>query len=265
MKNRICIVIALICVLFSSCKTERDFVYLKDMELGVGYPFDTDYEAEVHSGDRLNIVVSSKTPELAIPFNVNGGTFQVDKGGNVQTNTATAKGGYKVDKHGDILFPVLGKLHVDGMKVSEVSELIRTKIIEKKYIKEPIVNIDFLNFKYTILGAVGSNGSRSVEGDRVTLLEAIAQAGNLDPNARLDRILVIREEGGERKVYQHDIRSKSLFKSPCFYLKQNDVIYVEPDKKPQGPNPKEDRFFKYLTVIMSLITATTSILWLTTK
>ena len=265
MKNSFYLICAIACIVLASCASRRDFVYLNDMELGKGYPYETDYEAVVRKGDRLKIVVNSKSPELAIPFNMNAGTFKVDESGNVVKGGVGVSNsvGYKVDKFGEIQFPVLGKLHVEGMKLSDVSELIRTKIIEKKYIKEPLVDIEFLNFKYVVLGAVGGNGTYAVEGDRITLLEAIAKAGNVSPQAKLDRVMVIREEGGERKVYQHDLRSKKIFDSPCFYLQQNDIVYVEPKSKPSSM--KEEKFFRYFTVFLSVVTATTSILWLTTK
>ena len=265
MKKRFYFILAIACVLLASCASRRNYVYLNDMNMGVEYPYDTDHEAVVRCGDRLKIVVNSKSPELAIPFNMNAGTFKVNEQGDVVKAGAetSALGGYKVDKMGEIQFPVLGKLYVDGLKISEVSDLIRSQIIEKKYIKEPMVDIEFLNFKYVMLGAVQNNGTFTVEGDRITLLEAIAKAGNVTPNASLNRVMVIREQGGKRTVFAHDLRSKDIFDSPCFYLQQNDVVYVEPKSKPTNPN--EDRFLKYFTIFLSLVTATTSILWLTTK
>ena len=97
--------------------------------------------------------------------------------------------------------------------------------------KDPLVSIEFLNFKYTVLGAVGSNGTYTVDGDRVTLLEAIAKAGDLTSKAKVDRVAVIREIEGERQIFMHDLRTKDIFDSPCFYLQQNDIVYVEPKYK----------------------------------
>lgn len=260
MKNYVKVVGALACVLLMTSCASKNFIYLNDMEPGMGYPFSSDYEAVVHCGDRLNITVSSKSPELAVPFNANGGVFQVDRSGNV-SDSGSAQAGYRVDNNGNIQFPILGELYVEGLKVSEVTDLIRNKIIEGKYIKEPLVTMEFLNFKYSVLGAVTSNGTFSVTGDRITLLEAIAKAGDVTPNGRLDRVCVIREEGGERKIYRHDLRSKTLFDSPCFYLQQNDIIYVEPKKRKRSG---EDTFFKYLSLFLSIVTATTSVIWVTT-
>lgn len=226
--------------------------------MGQGYPYNTKYEAVVHRDDRLDITVSSKSPELAIPFNTNGGAIQVGSNGTVVEESGTQKKGYRVDVNGNIDFPILGKLYVEGLRVSEVTDLIRSRIIEGKYIKDPIVSLEFLNFKYSVLGAISGNGTYTVDGDRITLLEAIAKAGDLTSRGRVNRVAVIREEGGERVMYMHDLRTKDIFESPCYYLQQNDIVYVEPRYRKQD---REDKGWKYITGILSFITAACSIIW----
>ena len=245
-------------VLLSSCSSSKKFVYLQDMELGHGYPYDTKYEAVIHCNDRLDITVSSKSPELAIPFNTHGGAFQVESGGAVASSQAGAGKGYRVDVDGNINFPILGKLHIEGMKVSEVTDMIRARIIEGKYIKDPLVSLEFLNFKYSVLGAVANNGTFTANGDRITLLEAIAKAGDITGKGHVDRVMVIREEDGQRVKYIHDLRSKDLLKSPCYYLQQNDIVYVEPKYRKQDG---EDKSWKYITGVLSFVTATCSVIW----
>ena len=166
--------------------------------------------------------------------------------------------GYRVDVDGNIDFPILGKLNIEGMTVGQATKFIRDKIIEGNYIKEPLVSIEFLNFKYTILGAVGHTGTFNVEGDRITLIEAIAKAGDLSTKARIDRVTVIREEGGERKMYTHDLRKREIFDSPAFYLRQNDIVYVEPKYRKKDT---EDRSWQITTFLVSLGGLITSILW----
>lgn len=251
-------VLLMVVLLLSSCGSSKKFVYLQDMEPGHGYPYDTKYEAVVHCNDRLDITVSSKSPELAIPFNANSGSFSVTADGVVTESSAAKKKGYRVDVDGNINFPILGKLHVEGLKVSEVTDLIRNLIIEGKYIKDPMVSLEFMNFKYSVLGAVESNGTYTVDGDRITLLEAIAKAGDVSSRGRVNRVAVIREEDGQRVMYQHDLRSKDLFLSPCYYLQQNDIVYVEPKYRKQD---REDKSWRYITGFLSLVTAITSILW----
>ena len=124
--------------------------------------------------------------------------------------------------------------------------------------KDPIVSIEFLNFKYTVLGAVGRNGTFNVEGDRITLLEAIANAGDIAVNARIDRVAVIREVNGEREMFMHDLRSKEIFDSPAFYLQQNDIVYVEPKYRKADI---EDRGWKITTFLLSVVSAISSVMW----
>lgn len=260
MKRKLVLLNILAVLLLASCASRKDIVYLEDMQMGVKYPIDTKYEAVVHRDDRLDITVSCKNPELAIPFNIQGRNFRVDASGNVTSseNAGIKEKGYRVDTDGNIDFPILGKLHVEGLKVSQVKNMIESQIKQGNYIKDPMVSIEFLNFKYTVLGAVGRNGTFSVDGDRVTLLEAIANAGDLTAKARMDRVTVIREMDGERQMFVHDLRSKDIFDSPCFYLQQNDIVYVEPKYRKKD---SEDRGFQIVTVLLSLVTATTSLLW----
>lgn len=249
-------------LLLSSCASRKNFVYLRDMYPGTSYPTTMKHEAVIHRDDRLSIVVTSKNPELAIPFNMQGGAFRLSSDGSVTTSDAASTGvrekGYRVDVDGNIDFPILGKLYVEGMTVTQAKDLIKSKIQQGNYIKEPLVSIEFLNFKYTVLGAVANNGTYTVEGDRVTLLEAIAKAGDLSPKARIDRVKVIREEGGERKMYTHDLRDKTVFDSPAFYLQQNDIVYVEPKYRKKD---NEDRGWQYASFLISIASIVTSVLW----
>lgn len=141
---------------------------------------------------------------------------------------------------------------------SQVTELIKKQIQEGNYIKDPLVTIEFLNFKYTILGAVERTGTFSVEGDRITLIDAIAKAGDLTPKARIDRVTVIREQNGERRMYTHDLRDMEIFESPAYYLQQNDIVYVEPKYKKKD---KEDRGWQYASFFVSIASLVTSIFW----
>ena len=124
--------------------------------------------------------------------------------------------------------------------------------------KDPLVSIEFLNFKYTVLGAVGNNGTFTTNGDRVTLLDAIAKAGDLNAKAKTDRVAVIREINGERQMFMHDLNSKDIFESPCFYLQQNDIVYVEPKYRKKD---NEERGWQIATMLLSAVTAICSILW----
>lgn len=253
---------ALFCLLIvlsvSACRSQKDYLYLADMTDDQNYAISQRFMPVIQRDDKLEITVSCKNPELAVPFNVSPGSLKISENGRVGGSADEQY--YRVDSDGDINFPVLGKLPVIGLNLPQASEMIRQRIIEGNYIKDPIVTIEFRNFHYTVLGAANSNGTFTCNGDRVTILEAIARAGDLTTNADLGRIAVIRENGDTRQIHNVDIRRSDIFDSPVFYLAQNDIVYIRP-KKPKSE--QKVNFIQWLTVALSIVTATTSIIWVT--
>lgn len=248
-------------LLVSSCSSPKNWLYLQDMVPGEEYPVDIKYEATIMRDDRLKITVSGKNPELAIPFNIHGGSFRVGADGDISSYQGPASAqdeGYRVDVDGYIDFPILGKLRVEGLTVTQAIDLIKTRIEEGNYMKDPLVTIEFLNFKYTVLGAIASTGTYSADGDKVTLFEAIARAGGLTQRAKVDKIAVIREVGDSREMYVADLRTKDVFNSPCYYLQQNDIVYVEPKYLKKDA---EDRGWQIGTTVLSVVTAICSVIW----
>lgn len=253
---RIFAVFAMVLVL-ASCGGARKYVYLNDMTPGEQYSVNLESATIVHPNDRLDIRVSCKNPELAIPFNDMVGSYQVSVDGSVSSASGVdVNAGYRVDADGYIAFPILGKIHVGGKTLKEVSSIIETMIEEGNYIKKPVVSIDFLNFKYTVLGAVNGKGTYTVDGDRITIIEAIAKAGDLAKNAKLDRIAVIRMVNGKQEIFYNDIRTAEIFKSPTYYLQQNDIVYVEPKYK-----ERNEKAWQTATFAVSLGSVATTILW----
>jgi len=230
MKNVLKFACLLAVLIMTSCVTRKDLIYLEDMDELQEYPVIQKYEAVIQRDDKISIKVSSKNPELALAFNVpSGAGYTVDSQGNISTSGSNDKdAGYTVDVNGEIDFPIIGKLHVEGLTRNQLTQLIKDKLISEELLKDPIVMVEFLNFKFSVLGEVSGVGTYEMKGNRVTLLEALAMAGDLTTNARLDRIAVIREYGNKRRIMWNDIRSKDIFLSPSFYLQQNDIIYVEP-------------------------------------
>ena len=243
-------------LLLASCGGARKFVYLSDMAPGEKYEVNLESATIIHPNDRLDIKVSCKNPELAVPFNAQVGAYQVSPDGSVKSAGVDVTAGYRVDADGNIVFPVLGKINVGGKTLKEVSETIETMIEEGNYIKSPEVTIEFLNFKYTVLGAVNGKGTYTVDGDRVTIIEAIAKAGDLAKNARLDRVAVIRMVDGKQEIYYNDIRTAEIFKSPTYFLQQNDIVYVEPKYKERNENA-----WQTATFIVSLGSLASTIIW----
>jgi polysaccharide export outer membrane protein len=231
-------------------------MYLNDMMPGEQYDVNLESATVIHSNDRLDIKVSCKNPELAVPFNAQVGAYQVSPDGSVKSAGVNINTGYRVDDEGNIVFPVLGKINVGGKTLKEVSDIIETMIEDGNYIKGPEVTIEFLNFKYTVLGAINGKGTYTVDGDKVTIIEAIAKAGDLSTNARLDRIAVIRMINGKYEIFYNDIRTAEILKSPTYYLQQNDIVYVEPKRK-----ERNERGWQTASFFVSLASLTSTIVW----
>lgn len=231
----------------TSCSTtNRDHVYLQDMLPMATYAATPRQENTIRPDDRISIVISCKIPELAVPFNL-----APDAGGN---------SGYLVDPAGNITLPILGEVHAAGLTINQLRQEVARRLIDGGFINDPTVSAHFLNFRYTILGAVNGPGQFAADGDRITILEAIAKAGDLSSEAITDRVAVIREEADGRKMYLHDIKSADLFKSPCFYLQQNDLVYIEPKRI---DSHSEQRIWQLTTLGISLASVVTTIIWAT--
>lgn len=224
-----CVFLCLIAFL-ASCSAPKEVLYLQDIASIKEENIDKNYEVIIHKDDLLAILVNSKDPELALPFNMPVVTYQI----GAQTTAQQRLLGYLVDQNGDIDFPILGKIHVEGLTRMQVTELIKQKLMSEDLIKDPIVTVQFLNFKVSVMGEVTRPGTFDISGDRITLLEALSMAGDLTIYGRRDRIAVIREKDGKRRILYHDLRSSDIFQSPCYYLQQNDIVYVEPNKAKTG-------------------------------
>ena len=227
---------ALLAFLLVSCQSYKKVPYLQDTA------FVNDTEQSIHQAgvkvmpkDLLTIAVSCSTPELAAPFNLaNSGTASGTEGKTVgQGIESTALQQYLVDNQGNINFPVLGEIHVGGLTKLEIENLIVDKL--KVYLKEaPLVTVRIVNYRISVLGEVTKPGSFVVSNEKINLLQALAMAGDLTIYGRRDRVAVIREKDGKRRILYHDLRSSDIFQSPCYYLQQNDIVYVEPNKAKTG-------------------------------
>ena len=216
--------------LLMACSAPKEILYLQDISLIKEESIDKNYEVIIHKDDLLAIIVNSKDPELALPFNMPLISYQIGSQNVGQQRLV----GYLVNQDGNIDFPILGEIHVEGLTRMQVTELIKKRLISEELIKDPIVTVQFLNFKVSVIGEVGRPGTFDISGDRITLLEALSMAGDLTIYGRRDRVAVIREKDGKRSILYHDLRSSDIFQSPCYYLQQNDIVYVEPNKAKTG-------------------------------
>lgn len=220
------LVVAVISMLLGAC-TPKNVSYMQDFNEEVVIENAKRRAMRVQPEDKLSIVVHSKNPELAALFNlpiVNN---------NINTSERASEGVsyYTVSPQGTIDFPVLGTLNINGMTRNEIAAFVKGELIGRNLIKDPTVTVEFLNAGVSLLGEVKTPGRYDMNRDNMTVLEAIALAGDLTIQGQRENVKVIRENSdGKVMVYQLDLTQGSkMMESPAYYLKQNDVIYVEPN------------------------------------
>jgi len=214
-------------LIFSSCVSSKKVIYFNDLKdtasLGDASIAKSAFENKIQKNDQLSIVVSgSNTADLAI-LNAAGGMSQT--GGSASIGSGPVSG-YLVESDGTIKVPYIGKIKAEGLTRQELE--VKLTEIFKEYTKNPIVNVRFINYSYYVLGEVNRSGKFTMGSERTTLLEAIGLAGDLTEFGKRDNVLLIREENGKRVSARLNLLSKDIFTSPYFYLKTNDVVYVEP-------------------------------------
>ena len=219
----------LFALFFFSCASKKDLVYYQNIDGLASTEQSNSYEIKIQPDDLLTIIVSAEDPESALPFNLT--VVSIPTSNN--TNFVSFRGqesvqSYLVDASGSIDFPVLGKLKVGGLSRTELLHLLESQI--SKYIKNPIINIRLMNFKISVQGEVTLPGTYPISSDRVTLIEALTMAKDLTIYGKRDNILIIREVGGVKSYNRVDITKADFINSPFYYLAQNDVVYVEPNK-----------------------------------
>ena len=210
--------------LLSSCATSKDIVYFQDIDNVQLQPLTTEYEAVIKKDARLSIVVSGADKLVTAPYNLTLGELGATGYSSQDPEKSTLS--YLVDSNGDIDFPILGTIHVEGMTRKQLVDYLTVEI--GKDVKDPIVYVSFRDYRITILGEVRSPGTYNFDNEKINILQALGRAGDLQLTAQRDGILLIREVDGVQQHYTIDLRSSDILQSPYFYLQQNDVIVVPP-------------------------------------
>ena len=254
MKIRVIVLLAVLTAIFSSCRTSDKISYFQDLK-SEGYKSLNDahanYEARICTDDQLAIFVSSIDPDAVAVFNLPLTTFM--QPGQKSVSTTPVVQSYLVDNHGNIEFPVIGTIHVAGMTRREVSEMLQEKI--SVYAKNPLVSIIIQNFKISVLGEVNRPGTISIANERLSVLDALGMAGDLTIYGDRTNVALIRDNNGKKEYVSLDLTASDIFESPYFYLQQNDVLYVEPNRARKG-NSKYNINSQYkLTVVSTLVSA----------
>lgn len=220
----------LVIILLGSCSSARQINYLQDLQPGVPAEISAAAIIRIKTEDKLSIIVNSRDPQLANLFNLPIVSYRVGQTTPVPTNTNQQVSSYTVDGQGDIDFPVIGKIHVAGMSREEIAALIKSELIEKNLIKDPVVTVEFTNHAISVLGEVNKPGRYGIDRDKITILDALGMAGDLTIYGKREDVLVLREENGRQIPYKINLcAGHELLTSPAYYLQQNDVIYVEPN------------------------------------
>ena len=245
-------------ITLSSCVSHKELVNFQEANFTLEQAEEilNATQLRIQPEDLLRITVSSFDKSAAAPFNLDeSGSAELLRfqGGNAGAGSLELFTGYLVDQDGGIDFPVLGRVELADLTLEEA----KTKLVGllKPYLKDAVVNMRFLNFKVTVIGEVNRPGVVQVTNKRITILETIGQAGDLTNYANRTNILVMREQSGKREYARLDLSKKDVFQSPYFYLKQNDVVYVEPIKARTATvaDPAQ-RFISYSSGVLSIIT-----------
>lgn len=203
----------------------------------------------IQNNDLLSISVSSLNPEASAIFNQPNNPPTAT---NNNTSTTTTATGYLVDGEGNIQFPFLGAVKASGLSKDELKDKLTKAMVDKKLLVDPIITIRFLNFKVTVLGEVAHPNVITVPSERISLLEAIGLAGDLTIYAQRDNVLVIRDEDGKKVTHRLNLNSTELFNSPYYYLKSNDVVYVEPNKSKVASTGRANQWLPLVLSALSL-------------
>ncbi len=224
--------IALLIVL-TSCGAPKNIRYFQDLAADSVTIERAVVQAKgitIEPNDRVSIVLNSKDPELSNLFNLPIVSNRVGMISSPYSNQNQAVSTYVVDTQGTIDFPVLGKVMIGGLTRHEAAGLIKGKLLEQHLVKDPVVTVEIINLFVSVMGEVAKPGRYNVDRDKLTVLDALAMAGDLTIFGKRDNVLVLRVEDGKQLTYHLDLRSgERLLHSPAFYLKQNDVVYVEPN------------------------------------
>lgn len=229
-----CLLLAACAVLLSSCATPKEVVYFQDLQQTDGTLAAVQAkEIRVRPDDKISIIVNSRDPQLTDLFNLPYVSRQLGQTLRSVTSTygqSQGVSGYTVDSEGNIDFPVLGKIHVEGMTREEIGRCIKDELIGQDLVKDPIVTVEFMNLTVSVMGEVAKPGRYAIERDRITILDALSMAGDLTIYGRRDAVMVQRMEGDTLQVYQLNLVSgQDVYNSPAFYLQQNDLVYVAPN------------------------------------
>jgi polysaccharide export outer membrane protein len=244
----------------TGCVTQKQMTYLSDARPEsadtINAVFVPQSEMVIRSGDALTICVSALDQEAVTPYNLPMVVYA--KPGEQQLSTTPALQYYIVDEEGNIEFPVLGKLHVAGLRRNEVEIYVKKQL--ESQVLNPQVHVNLVNAKISVMGEVAKPGQIPLVSGRMTILEALAAAGDLTPYGRRDNVLLTREVDGKIQIARLNLRSQDIYTSPYYYVQQNDVIYVSPNKVRAVASTNASLWFSMVSTIASAATVIVTVI-----
>ncbi len=254
----------------SSCSTPKNIAYFQNAEAIRGMALQSEQPLRLRPKDKINIVVNTADPLLLRQFNLTSATNSMRSLGTTETPLTTmgnSSGGstaqllaYTVDGQGDIYFPVLGKISVAGKTRQEVAAYLQNRLVERELVRDPIVTVEYVNLGINILGEVNHPGRINIQKDYLTILDAIAFAGDLTINGQRENIMVLREVDGEDQTFIVNLCDRQeMLNSPAYYLQQNDIVYVMPNSKRQREANSTGNIFNQPSIWISIASFLTTL------
>lgn len=249
--------IAVCALMVTSCNTIKDIAYLQDIPTDNPITLQAPQDIRLEPGDQLSISIHGRDPKVVEIYNMP--TVATSTGGSTKAN-------YTVNENGQIDMIQFGLIHVAGLTRSELANQIKYKLVSSGVVRDPVVVVDFATISYSVLGEVASPGRKPIDRDHITIMDALAQAGDLTIQGKRKNVLVLRNEQGKQTAYRIDLtNSESVYSSPVYNLKQNDIIYVEPTAKKANESANNANTFRTPAFWMSLVTFTITLLALFKK
>lgn len=233
-------------IILASCASKKDVVYFQNAGTFETIVDKNTFTPKFKVDDLVSIHISTLDPEASAPFNLFRGATE----GGITAQQVD----YLIDDNGEIDFPVIGKIKIAGLSPEETRVLLRDRLSE--YLKDPIINIRLQNFTITVLGEVKIPGTYTVNGEKITILEALGLAGDLTIKGQRENIMVIRDFDGTKVYTRIDLTNKEALSSPVYYLTQNDVVYVEPNQSAITSSSLDNRATIAISIASILITST---------
>jgi len=236
-------------IVLSSCAPRRDLVYFSNLANTISVKDLQGQELRIRQNDIVNVSMNSLSPESDNLFSNNK---------NVSADGSAKREGYRVNKSGIIHMPLIGDFKIEGMTIEEADAAIASALT--KHVKSPVIDVQIINFKVTVIGEVNKPSSFLIPDEKVNVLEALGLAGDMTVYGKRERVLVIRSEGSGKTINKLNLNNKEVLNSPYFYLKQNDIVYVEPDRSKAVEYSQNTRLMPLITAAISAVAVLAAVL-----